>query len=148
MDAGRCGGLVPAVGVTGADALERNGSMARGHDPTDRRRIRLSLTEDGVTLMLTIQLFHEDDLLFQCLGEMGEEKSGELLTLLREVVKRMPDGEEMLNSVSSRLYSLKGSEAVTHPPGCVIHQQDETKNEQEPITRRTTRRRDRRSRPA
>ena len=53
----------------------------------------------------SVPFIHEDDLLYQCLDDMGEDKARELLHLLREVVERMPEGEEMLQSISSRLYA-------------------------------------------
>ncbi|MEO8394696.1 MAG: MarR family transcriptional regulator, partial [Chloroflexota bacterium] len=83
--------LVPVI-----DALERKGLITRGRDPNDRRRIPLSLTENGTALIQNMPFVHEEDLLFKTLDGMGEDKSRQLLSLLREVVKGMPEGEDML----------------------------------------------------
>ncbi len=109
--------LDPSTLVPVIDALERKGLVARGKDPHDRRRIPLSLTPEGAKLLDSLPLFHEEDLVFKILDHMGEEKSRELLQLLREVVAEMPDGNEMLDSVSSRLYSLQAGEDVTYSAG-------------------------------
>lgn len=138
--------LDPSTLVPVIDALERKRLVARGHDPNDRRRIPISLTPDGANLLHNVPLFNEDDVLYRSLADMGEDKATELRELLRDVVKRMPDGEEMLESVTSRLYSLRGGVPITESRDCVIHEGETSRdNEQQHSTRRTTRRRVRRS---
>jgi DNA-binding MarR family transcriptional regulator len=140
--------LDPSTLVPVIDALERKGMVARGHDPNDRRRIPISLTPDGANLLHSVPMYNEDDVLYKSLADMGEDKANELRDLLREVVKRMPEGEAMLESVTSRLYSLRGGVPFTESRDCVIHQgaaSHDRENEQEQPTRRTTRRRVRRS---
>ena len=63
-------------------------------------------------------LFHEDDVLFKTLKIWARKKRVELLSLLREVVKGMPEGEEMLKSITSRLYVLQEGEIRLSAPDC------------------------------
>ena len=132
--------LVPTI-----DTLERKGWVTRQRDVHDRRRIHLSLSPDGAKLIENMPMVHEDDLLFKCLGSMGEDKARDLRQLLREVVQHMPEGEEMLQSISSRLYDYRAGENVTQPPRCVINPSDQLGIEHKPVARRTIRRRVRRS---
>jgi DNA-binding MarR family transcriptional regulator len=136
----------PSTMVPVIDALERKGLITRGRDPNDRRRVPLSLTDQGTALIQNMPFVHEDDVLFKTLDNMGEEKSRQLLNLLREVVKGMPEGEEMLQSIGSRLYSLKegDGEVPNQRQDCIIRR-DMFENEHRHMIRRTTRRRIRRS---
>ncbi len=137
--------LVPVI-----DTLERKGLVTRGKDPNDRRRIPLSLTTHGAQMIRDIPLIHEDDLLFQRLDKMGEDKALALRELLRDVVKGMPEGEEMLQSVTSRLYTLQDGEHK--PEHCLPHpgqeptEEAEQENEHHTRQQRTIRRRTRRER--
>jgi len=91
--------LVPAV-----DALERKGLVKRGRDLNDRRRVPLSLTEQGNKLVACAAVVDENDPLVEGLGAMGDEQRHQLLTLLRDLLKQMmPEGEECLQRVSSRV---------------------------------------------
>jgi len=112
--------LDPSTLVPVIDALERKALVSRSKDPADRRRIPLSLTQQGADLIRDVPLVHEDDLLFQCLRRMGEEKAFQLQSLLREVVQQMPEGEAMLEAITGRLYASKDDENVPKPPGCII----------------------------
>ena len=91
--------LVPAV-----DALERNGLAKRGQDPNDRRRIPLSLTERGAEFVTCVPLVNADAPLVKSLNAMGDEQSRQLLMLLRELVRHMPEGEDILRKVSSGVH--------------------------------------------
>ena len=92
--------LVPAV-----DALERKGFAKRGKDPRDRRRVPLSLTERGAELVACVPIVDDDDPLASSLKSMSDEGCHQLLTLLRELVRQMPEGDEILNKVSSRVHN-------------------------------------------
>ena len=92
--------LVPAV-----DALERKGLAKRGKDPHDRRRIPLSLTEHGAEFITCVPFTDGDDPLVQSLDVLGDEQSHQLLMLLRELVRHMPEGEDILRLVASRVQS-------------------------------------------
>lgn len=106
--------LDPSTLVPVVDALERKGLISRGRDPNDRRRIPLSMTQEGASLIQNVPLMFDEDLLFQGLQSMGEEKTETLLSLLREIVAKMPEGAEMLESISSRLYAYQEGEANVH----------------------------------
>jgi DNA-binding MarR family transcriptional regulator len=103
--------LVPVIAT-----MERKGLIARGRDAHDRRRWSISLTAQGAQIIRDVPVIHEDDVLFQCLERLGDEKTRALRELLREVVNGLPDGEEMLNSVTSRLYTLQDGEHGEHAP--------------------------------
>jgi DNA-binding MarR family transcriptional regulator len=90
--------LVPAV-----DALERKGYAKRGRDPQDRRRVPISLTESGAELLSCVPLVDGDDPLFHSLNVLGDEQRDQLLTLMRELVGHMPEGDQILEHVSSRM---------------------------------------------
>jgi DNA-binding MarR family transcriptional regulator len=90
--------LVPVI-----DALENRGLVERERDPNDRRRVPLRLTEAGTALLQSVAGLHEDDAFVKSLTEMGEEKTQNLLNLLRELVVRMPDGDNTLRDIHEQL---------------------------------------------
>jgi DNA-binding MarR family transcriptional regulator len=90
--------LVPAV-----DALERKAFARRGRDPDDRRRVPLSLTEQGARFVSCFSVVDAGDPLVRSLQQMGEEQCQDLLNLLRTLVKHMPDGEHILTKVATRV---------------------------------------------
>jgi DNA-binding MarR family transcriptional regulator len=90
--------LVPAV-----DALERKGLLQRGHDPNDRRRIPLSPTDYGTAFVARVPFVDKDDPLVTSLHALGDEWSRQFLAMLRELVKNLPEGEEILQRVSTRM---------------------------------------------
>jgi DNA-binding MarR family transcriptional regulator len=95
--------LDPSTLVPTVDALERKGLVKRGRDPSDRRRVPLSLTEEGGRLASLASVIDENDLLVQSLRAMGDEPARQLLALLRDLLAHMPEGEEILHHVSSRV---------------------------------------------
>jgi DNA-binding MarR family transcriptional regulator len=101
--------LRPATLVPVVDALEGRGLVRRGHDPNDRRRVPLSLTERGAAMVASVPLIDEDDALARSLSAMGAERSGQLLLLLRDLVRHMPQGEDLLRQVSARVRAQDGS---------------------------------------
>ncbi len=90
--------LVPAV-----DALERKKLARRGRDPGDRRRNPLSLTKRGAEFVARVPVMDGQDSLVKSLNAMGDEQCQQLLMLLRELVGRMAEGEDVLHQVSSRV---------------------------------------------
>lgn len=90
--------LVPAV-----DALERKGLVRRGKDPHDRRRVPLALTERGTKFLECFPLTDDRNPVLKSLQAMGDEQSHQLRALLRELVRHMPGGEEILTKVSYRV---------------------------------------------
>lgn len=103
--------LDPSTLVPTIDALERKGYVARQRDPKDRRRVPVILTQEGQEIIESVNMMHDNDPLAQCLAALGSQKSEQLLTLLREMVGHLPEGEEMLQSIEERLrlYSQKHS---------------------------------------
>jgi DNA-binding MarR family transcriptional regulator len=91
--------LVPAV-----DALERKGFAKRGKDPSDRRRIPISLTDSGTDLIQTIRILDEQDPLVQSLNALTAEQRQQLLVLLRELVQSLPEGEDLLEKAAARVH--------------------------------------------
>ncbi len=107
----------PSTLVSVVDALERKGLAARGKDPHDRRRVPISLTEPGAKIAAChpsrSPFSDQDNPLLQSIDAMGPERAEQLLTLLRELVSHLPDGDDMLKHVSTwvRLHSA----AEPHP---------------------------------
>ena len=94
--------LVPVV-----DALERKGLAVRGRDPSDRRRVPISLTEQGAVIAAKHPMkgpfAGKENPLLQSVEAMGPERAELLLDLLREMVGHLPDGEEILQQVTTRV---------------------------------------------
>lgn len=91
--------LVPAV-----DALERKGFVVRGRDPTDRRRIPLSITDEGRILLEHTVIMTDDDPLLLSLNNMGRGEQQQLLELLRKLIEGLPEGEMILQHINSRIH--------------------------------------------
>ena len=87
--------LVPAV-----DALEKKGLIQRGRDPHDRRRIPLTLTEQGARVVSDVSIVDQEDPIYQGLNGMGQEQAQQLVSLLRQLVRQQPDGEGILRGVA------------------------------------------------
>jgi len=85
--------IAPATLVPVIDALEREGLVRRGQDPRDRRRNPLSITSQGAHLLQRVPVVDRNDALIRSLEAMGPQKAEELLSLLRDLVARMWDGE-------------------------------------------------------
>ncbi len=116
--------LDPSTLVPVVQTLERKHLVTRNRDPHDRRRWMLSLTDQGTEIIRSVPMFNEDDLLYQCLDDMGEVKAHALLNLLREVVQRMPEGGEMVESVARHIYSVSNGEHVLKQHRCDIDHED------------------------
>ncbi len=94
--------LVPVV-----DALERMGLAVRGRDPDDRRRVPISLTPRGAEVAAQRPMGGPfaagDNPLLKSIVDMGPEHAQQLLTLLREMISFLPDGDDILQRVATRL---------------------------------------------
>ena len=69
-----------------ADQLEKRGLVERYYSPEDRRTVYVRITEQG------LEVFHEEEkrsaeLMAQVIEKMGEEKSEQFLSLLKEFTK-------------------------------------------------------------
>lgn len=90
--------LVPTV-----DALERKGWLTRKRDTNDRRRVPLTLTEDGRSILKTIPTVVEGDPLVQAMRDVDDDHIAQVITYLHELVMRLPDGTQMLEDFEARL---------------------------------------------
>ena len=90
--------LVPAI-----DALERKALLTRGHDPSDRRRTPLYLTERGRQLLDDVPYVAESDPLVQGLQAMDKEGVERLLALLCAWVVHLPGGQELVQQVEAEI---------------------------------------------
>jgi DNA-binding MarR family transcriptional regulator len=104
--------LDPSTLVPVVDSLARKGLVKRGRDPNDRRRIPLSITGEGADLIEQFKMISDDDPALLGLQKMGDDDARQLLTLLRELVRHLPDGEELLESVQSRMDSFQKKESL------------------------------------
>ncbi len=101
----------PSTLVSVVDALERKGLAARGRDPHDRRRVPISATEHGARIAAChpskSPFADKDNPLLNSIDAMGPERARQLLTLLREMMSHLPDGDKILKRVSTwvRLHS-------------------------------------------
>ncbi|MDZ4763841.1 MAG: MarR family transcriptional regulator [Chloroflexota bacterium] len=95
--------LDPSTLVPTIDALERKSLVVRERDPQDRRRVPLSLTEQGVAIVSEISIVHDSDALLGALNTMGSERAGQLLTMMRELAQLMPGGHDWLREMQPRL---------------------------------------------
>ncbi len=91
--------LAPATLVPVIDALERKGLLRRGHDPQDRRRKSLTLTEAGRALLTDLPSVTQEDAVVKCLAEMGSDKADQLVGLMRQLVASLTGDAEKLDHV-------------------------------------------------
>jgi DNA-binding MarR family transcriptional regulator len=95
--------LDPSTLVPIIDSLERRGLLRRERDPSDRRRMPLSLTEEGMAVMKQVANLQHDDVLFRSLQQLGPQRAEQLLELLRAIIHELPDGPSMLHEVQSHV---------------------------------------------
>ncbi|MEP7285995.1 MAG: MarR family transcriptional regulator [Chloroflexota bacterium] len=88
--------LDPSTLVPVVDSLEQKGLIQRSIDPKDRRRTPLVLTEQGIEALRRIAKSSEADPLMTSLQMLGQENAEQLLALLTDVLRHMPDGEAIL----------------------------------------------------
>jgi DNA-binding MarR family transcriptional regulator len=88
----------PATLVPAVDVLEGKGLVKRGHDPNDRRRTPLTITDDGTAFLDRVPLADEEDLLVNALKELGDRKAHQLVTLLREMTLEVTQEKSTIKS--------------------------------------------------
>jgi DNA-binding MarR family transcriptional regulator len=93
--------VTPATLVPAVDVLERHGLVERSHDPHDRRRTPLVLTEHGIDLLKRVPFIDEDDTLVNSLAGMGKQKREQLVCLLRELVTSLSNNAVMVDEIAS-----------------------------------------------
>ncbi len=94
--------LDPSTLVATLSSLVRKGYVQRERDPKDRRRTPLSLTHEGKALLESIHM-PNDTPLHSSLTALGEEKARQLRDLLREIIRNMPNGDDMLRDMQARI---------------------------------------------
>jgi DNA-binding MarR family transcriptional regulator len=93
---------VPAV-----EGLVQKGYIYKERDPNDRRRYLLYLTAAAHEFLSDMHAVTEDDPLLIAVAELGEADSKQLLHLLRKVIQTIPQGENMLCEIQTRLNPQK-----------------------------------------
>jgi len=114
-DLSRVFGLDPSTLVPAVDSLVKKGYLERRTDPADRRRAPLLLTDDGNLIIgETLNKFHllSNDVLAESLTRLGSERQQQLMSILREVVSHLPDGDIILQGMKERIdaYQYIGKE--------------------------------------
>lgn len=98
--------LVPTV-----DTLERKKLLTRGRDPNDRRRVPLTLTDEGHALLSRIPEAREDDPISTALDAMGDEAAQALIQSIVNLIEHMPDSHDILAEAMPRLLAHGAKEA-------------------------------------
>lgn len=93
--------LDPSTLVPAMDTLERKGLARRSKDSRDRRRTNLSATPAGVEAIAGVPVVEANDALVRCLSVLGAEQSKQLLHLLRELVRQLPGGEQIVEHAAA-----------------------------------------------
>lgn len=93
----------PSTLVTSIDSLERKGYIQRERDPNDRRRVPLSVTDEGRAILQSLWQMPDDHPMFAGLEAMGEEDAQQLLQLMRKLVISLPDGETLIQHAQTRI---------------------------------------------
>jgi len=104
-------GLDPSTLVPTVDALERKALIKRERDPNDRRRMPISLTEAGLEAIQAIRVVSEDDPIVAALQHLGTDNVEQLLSLLCQIIHRLPDGAQNIQNSQSRLTAYGAEEA-------------------------------------
>jgi MarR family transcriptional regulator for hemolysin len=85
-------GMDPATMVRIIDSLERKELVQRGHDPHDRRRNPIHITEKGIELITLVPVISDQDLTYQGLQSLGFESALQLRDLLHKLIQQFPEG--------------------------------------------------------
>lgn len=93
----------PSTLVPSIDSLERKGYIQRERDPNDRRRVPLSLTDEGRAMLESLWNMPDNHPMLSALEVMGEAEANKLLELMKQLVISLPDGETLLQHAQSRI---------------------------------------------
>ena len=93
-------GLDPSTLVRSVDRLQRQGLVVRGHDPGDRRRRPISITEEGRDLMKAVPPLAYEDQPLRVLEALGIDSTLQLRDLLRDVMNEFPEGKMIVELIS------------------------------------------------
>lgn len=102
----------PSTLVPSIDGLERKGFVIRERDPNDRRRVPVSLTDAGKSLINRIEVITDDDPLLLSMQKVGFEPAQTMLNLMCEIVRNLPEGEEIVQHMQSRIASYQKAEST------------------------------------
>lgn len=97
----------PSTLVPSIDALERKGIVFRHRDLQDRRRVVIGLTETGHDIAQRFHAVTEDDVLYQALKQLDPADVAQLLHLMRALIHALPNGDQMMDSLCTRLRSAQ-----------------------------------------
>jgi DNA-binding MarR family transcriptional regulator len=103
-------GVDPSTLVPSVDAMERKELIIRQRDLNDRRRIPLSLTESGKSLLGHIKVMGDEDPIMAGCQEMDDGDLHQLLSLLCKLIENLPESEKILEHATSRLYAYGAKE--------------------------------------
>jgi len=116
--------LDPSTLVPTIDGLERKGYVLRQRDPQDRRRVQISLTASGADFIRKIDLMDDDDPIYQAFAQMGQEQAAQLLALLRQMIRYLPSGEQLLHDIEQHMCAFHSqAPASPDPDSATPHQQ-------------------------
>ena len=122
-DLSRMMAVSPATLVSVVDGLERQGLVQRGHDPADRRRTPLRLTETGEALLRRLPCTGSSGSLARGLAELGEARSRELAELLRQLVLAVYDDGRAVQRVHEAARSPEDGNGASQAKGSTKPQQ-------------------------
>lgn len=108
--------LTPSSLVPIIDRLESEGLVVRGHDPDDRRRRPLTLTEDARRLLACAPEIDPNDRDCRALQAMGAAKSRQLSQLLHEFITQMAEDDRVAEDILSRS-PCRRTNRDAHPAG-------------------------------
>lgn len=95
--------LSPATLVPVVDALVKQHYVSRERDPSDRRRVQLSLTETGDALVQQLACQPLEDSYHRAWQSLTPEQRDQLLKLLRHIIAEMSESPE---EVKARLAEI------------------------------------------
>jgi DNA-binding MarR family transcriptional regulator len=99
--------LTPATLVPAVDALERQSLVTRGHDPSDRRRTPLQLTEAGADILARVPPVDDTDTVVSSLRLLSPEDQQQLLVLLRKLIGAMAQDEQVIRDIEMTIRQME-----------------------------------------